>query len=759
LEKIDSVQPIQDEAIVINTLANLNEIGASINRLGKGQDLLATLRLIAQGAVRAVAASADPASSLSNASAVMWIYDQAGQSFDPARRVSAGEPAHASPDDYPRSDGLGWEAVRRRQRLLSYEENDLTIHPAKEAAGARSLVCYPLIVNDEIVGLLYIYRCDDRRFNEIELLTLDNFVNMAAMAIHYERKVLGLNRALVKKVGELETISRASQLISSRTNLDEMLQEILSIGLEITGAQYGSFELYDKRKNVLTINALAGRKMSTASAPSLPVDEHSVVGRVASSRQSLLIDDLRDPRWQSIYQPLPADREMRSELAIPLIGAGTGVEGVLNLESPVTNAFTKEDQHLLETLATQVVIALQEMRLLDAMHEIGEVLLTAEPDELFRLIIERACDLINVSGGSIWTISDTNTLVLRQSTEGYRPGEQLPLDRSLTGQAIRLRQPVTIDNVQEHPDFLYRQLAVEQGWVSAIIVPLMMPDESRRALGSFSLYAHQLRDFSNWDKKLLTFLANHAAVAIQNAEQLVQLKQAQERQAIAETFAAVGDVAANLLHQVNNKVGAISPRVQGIEDKCAQVVATSPYLARNLREIEQSARQAMDIVRDSMAHLRPAKPQPVNIADCLERALQRAAPPPSVDIVRAGLEHLPRARASEQQLELVFYNLIDNALKAMAGPGELHITGDWQEDEVSITITDTGPGISPAIQPHIFEFSPTSKLPEDSHTRRLGFGLWWVKKFVDRFGGQLILQSEPGQGTTFTVRLPAEREM
>ncbi len=747
-----------NQSNLIKTLATLNEIGARINRLGVGQDLPATLKLIVEGAVQAVAAGADPATPVPTASAIIWIYDEAHRAFDPDSRVSAGEPEGASTDDFPRPDGLGSQAVRQRRRILSYREKGLSIHPAKQAAGARSLVCYPLIASDEIVGLLYVYRCDERLFNEIELLTLENFVNLAALAIHHGRKMGGLNRVLARKVSELEKLQRASRLISSRTNLDTTLQEILSIGLEMTAAQYGSFELYDKKTKVLTIKALAGRKEHAAAAPSLLVDEQSVVGWVAANRRSLLIPDLRAPRWQAIYHPLPVDREMRSELAVPLIGTGDGLEGVLNIESPLPNAFTEEDQHLLEALATQAVIALQEIHLLDAMHEIVEVLLTTEGDELFKLIIDRACDLINVSVGSIWTISDPNTLVLRQSTAGYQQGALLPLDRSPAGQAIRLRQPTTIDNVQQHPDFVYRDLAIERGWVSAIIVPLLIPDAAGRVVGSFSLYSSHLRDFSDWDKKLLTCLANHAAVAIQDAEQLAQLKQAQERQAIAETFAAVGDVAANLLHQLNNKVGAISARVQGIEDKCAAVLATSPYLTNNLQEIEQSARQAMAIVRDSMSHLQPVKHRPVNVSDCLKRALQRARPAPAVKIFQAGLDNLPRARASEQQLEMVFYNLIDNALKALADQGELHLTGRQRGDEIVITIADTGPGIPPEIQPHIFEFSPAAVTPESRPVRPLGFGLWWVKTFVDRFGGRLLLESKPGQGTSCTVCLPIERE-
>jgi DNA-binding CsgD family transcriptional regulator len=116
-------------------------------------------------------------------------------------------------------------------------------------------------------------------------------------------------------------------------------------------------------------------------------------------------------------------------------------------------------------------------------------------------------------------------MVLRQSTDGERLGTELPLDESLTGRAIRLGRPVTIDDVQTNLDFVSRELAVEEGWRSAIVVPLLIPGQPGEALGSLSLYSEHLRDFSDWDIKLLTALANQAAIAIQNTKQVAQLKE------------------------------------------------------------------------------------------------------------------------------------------------------------------------------------------------------------------------------------------
>ncbi len=349
---------LAETSALIKTLQALNEVGLQVNHLGVGQDLAATLRLIAEKAVQALAAGAATNANQPTASAVIWVYDAAQRAFDPYSRVSAGEPEGASTDDFPRPDGLGAQAIQRRRRLLSYHERGRSIHPAKQVAGARSLACYPLIVAEEVVGVLYVYRCDEGRFSEIELLLLDNFVNLAALAIQHGRQVGGMTRALARKVNQLEKLERASRLVSSRTSLDETLHEILAIGLDLTAAQYGSFELYDKRRHELSIKVLAGRPEDLAVGPPLPVSENSIVGRVALHRQSLLIADLQEQPWQSIYQPLPVDRPMRSELAVPLIGTGGGLEGVLNLESPHPGAFSAEDRQLLEALAAQTVIAL-----------------------------------------------------------------------------------------------------------------------------------------------------------------------------------------------------------------------------------------------------------------------------------------------------------------------------------------------------------------------------------------------------------------
>ncbi len=230
---------------------------------------------------------------------------------------------------------------------------------------------------------------------------------------------------------------------------------------------------------------------------------------------------------------------------------------------------------------------------------------------------------------------------------------------------------------------------------------------------------------------------------------------------MAETFAAVGDVAANLLHQLNNKVGAIPVRVQGIQDKCAGALAADPYLASNLAEIERSAGDAMEAVRENVFHLRPIRLVPVNVGACVAAAVGAAQLPPAVVVRTESLDDLPPVIGAERSLMWVFTNLIDNAVDAMGGDGRIVFHGSrWGDPAraagpgaVEIAVSDTGPGIAPALHGRIFDLDFSSR--GASRPGKLGFGLWWVKTLMTRLGGSVVVESDGAHGTTFRLRLPA----
>ncbi len=464
---------------LLDAMASLNEIGATINRLGPrdGLGIELTLRLIVESALKV----------LPGASAVIYTYDARAQRFDPASRVLAGPRVDPLSESGPRPDGVGSRAIAGRRRVISYEEADLEIPSLAGPGGPLVLVCWPLIVADEPVGALYLYRHEDRSFSQLELLMLENFVNQAAMAIFHAQRLAVIQRDLTRKEDELSRLRRAGLLISSRSGLKETLEAILLMALEVTGARYGIFRLVDAEGARLITGAVAGDELIRPLVEDLPIAPNSVMGIVALERRRVRIPDLREERWRRVYYPLDTQLEMRSELAVPLINASGRLEGVLNLESPIVGAFSEDDSLLLQALATQAVIAIQEMRLLDTLQDVAARLLAQPRQQVLDHLADLSCSLLNAAAGAIW-LAEGEELVAQAVSGAQLVGQRVPLVGSLVGEAVHSREPVTADDVRSDARFRHQKVARERGWSRALIVPVLTGDEAE-PVGALSVYS------------------------------------------------------------------------------------------------------------------------------------------------------------------------------------------------------------------------------------------------------------------------------
>lgn len=753
----DPVPSEETDPRLLEVLASLNQISETINQIGPGDagggDT--SLQLIVESAIRVVPGS----------SAVIYTYDQASDSFEAESRVSA-EPAGrrtpkgtSRPDDAPRPNGMGMRTIKRRRAALSYEEMDIDVHPYQASLGVKAVACFPLIVAEQAVGVLYIYLHEEREFTHLEKLMLDNFVNQAAMAIYHTRRLAGVQRDLARKEDEINRLRRAGLLISSRLRLEETLESILQLALEVTNAEYGIFRLLDRDGKSLVTRAVGGAYLERPMVEKLPLDGNSIMAHVARSRKPLLIPDLQEEPWAKIYYPLDAGLQMRSELAVPLINASGRLEGVLNLESPDLGAFSKDDSHMLQSLATYAITAIQEVRLLDALQGVAQLLLSQPSQQVLDHLSVVASDLLNAPASAIWLLGENDDLILVASHGVPERGDRIPLEGSLTGQAVLQKKPVTVENVRSDSRFYRRDLAESQNWSRALIVPLLAGDESR-ARGAFSVFSTDAEAGrpaeSEWDEKVLTFLAHYAVLAIQNEARQQALRTSREQRSLAETFAAVGDIASNLLHNMNNKVGSIPVRVQTIQDKYRLALEADPYLSNNLAEIERCALEAMQVVQENLSHLRSIRIERVNVGHRVAEAIHAAQLPSEVRVEMDGLDELPMVLAGSQSLTFVFKNLIENAVDAMQGIGVINIRGRSSPKWVEITLTDSGPGISPELHEEIFELDFSGE--DGTRPGRLGFGLWWVKTLMTRLGGSVNVESDGRHGTTFRLRLPPAEE-
>lgn len=715
----DLLLPQETDPRLLEALASLNQISNTINHIGPSDAVNTdmSLQLIVESATRVVPGS----------SAVIYTYDQASATFEAESRVSAeaegqSSPSIDRPDDAPRPNGIGTRTIQRRRSTFSYEQPDLNVHPYHAGRGVKAVACFPLIVAEQVVGALYIYLFQERKFTYLEQLMLDNFVNQAAMAIYHTRRLAGIRRDLKRKEEELNRLRQAGLVISSRLRLEETLESILQLALEVTNAQYGIFRLLDRSGEFLITRAVSGVYLERPLVEKLPLNGNSIMAYVARTRKPLLIADLRQEPWSDIYYPLDSKMEMRSEVAVPLINASGRLEGVLNLESPRRGAFSEDDNHMLQSLATYAITAIQEVRLLDALQEAAHLLISQPSQKVLDQLCVMASDLLNASSTAIWLANEHGDLQLVASNGTAHGAEKF---------------------------------SGELHSSDALLMPLEMGDQAK-ALGTFGVFHADAAGGrgapSEWDKKVLACLANYAVLAVQNESRQQALRASQEQHWTAETFAAVGDISANLLHNMNNKVGVIPVRVQAIQDKYQQILETDSYLAKNLAEIERSAAEAMQIVQENLSHLRRIRMEKVNIAARVAAAIRAVQVPPYVHIETKGLEDLPTVIAGGESLTFVFRNLIENAMAAMQGKGRIILQGSTAGDWVEISITDSGPGIPLELHHQIFELNFSGRT--GANPGKLGFGLWWVKTLMTRLGGSVVVESDGEHGTTFRLRLP-----
>ena len=172
-----------------------------------------------------------------------------------------------------------------------------------------------------------------------------------------------------------------------------------------------------------------------------------------------------------------------------------------------------------------------------------------------------------------------------------------------------------------------------------------------------------------------------------------------------------------------------------------------------IREIENSSKRISDLVRaiKEYSYMDRAAMQEVDVHQGIESTLTILGHrlKNGIKVVREYDRDLPRICAFGGELNQIWTNLLDNAIDAMQGKGELHLRTGRELDRVLVEIRDSGPGIPPAIQPHIFEpFFTTKGVGEGT-----GLGLDTVTRIVRNHHGEIRVVSQPGE-TRFQVYLP-----
>jgi signal transduction histidine kinase len=231
---------------------------------------------------------------------------------------------------------------------------------------------------------------------------------------------------------------------------------------------------------------------------------------------------------------------------------------------------------------------------------------------------------------------------------------------------------------------------------------------------------------------------------IEDAYQAEYLRREQRGQRLA----AIGQVAGGIAHELRNPLNVVKTSVYYL----LNARNPSPVkAAEHLQRIERHVVLADTVITalSNFARLPLPNLHPFPVAGCLREVLDLTSLPENVRVKVDCPADLPPALADADQLRIVFGNLIRNAREAMPHGGDLVLAARHDGDSVEVDVRDTGVGIAPENLAHILEPLYSTK------ARGLGLGLAIARAILDKNKGSLRVTSTPGQGTTFTVRLPA----
>ena len=489
-----------------------------------------------------------------------------------------------------------------------------------------------------------------------------------------------LERRLQEKSAEAEALKRIGQAIGLMLDMPRMLQMVAEIVQQVTATDVCLIYFLNESKTELVLRAASSTAHGVVGKVRMKVGE-GVTGWVAETRERVALD--RDAFRDSRFKLVPELKQdgFNSLLSVPLIGREDLI-GVINVRTDKAHEYTDAKIELLESIAGQVAGAIENSAQFQLMQRRASQLTTLSEisrtissslylEEILQFIVAVTAESMNLSICSVMLLDDEKKeLIIKATTSqsrAYIKKPNLRLGESLAGRAVAEAKPVSVLDVKRASSYRYPDIAKAEGLCSLVCVPMVIKG---RIIGVLNCYTSRPHHFTDEEVSLLSALASHAAIAIENSQLHVRSAILQE-----------------MHHRVKNNLQTVASLLR-LQMRYDKQVTVETALSESINRI-----QAIAAVHDMLSREDLATVSVRKLAETI-LAAQCSSSLPVGHAVQAQVEGPDILLASHHatSVALVLSELIQNALEhgIQDAAGTIRVLIELMEDDVRIAVENSG---------------------------------------------------------------------
>lgn len=633
--------------------------------------------------------------------------------------------------------------------------------------GLKSIAVIPLKTSSKIYGTLNIAHRDFYYYSP----SAKNLFTSIGQIISSAMERAFLYSENVKRLEALRTLYSIGQEISSKLELKVILQKIMDSAIELLKAEAGTVALWDQRKQTYHYVIVYGLSENFIGKEVSP-NSKGVAGEVLKRKVPVHYQNYdRNPNRLAELDSY----HFKEVIGAPLIVREMVIGAMTIGTTDPKRRFRKEEIELLSNFAHQAGIAIGNAQLyegsllkikqLTTLYEVGKQLSsTLDLDEL----LKKALQLLKEQWGYplcriLFLDREKNELYLRQivgkeldevKTSRFKVGVD-----GIVGWVAQSGELLYIPEVSRDPRYIMELPEV----ASEVAIPIKVRDQ---VIGILDIQSNERMGFDEEVLKTLSSFCSQVSIFIENAQLFTELKQtlldlkkAQDQMIQSEKLRALGEMASGVAHDFNNILAVILGNIQLLMHQIGQL-GPEEILDR-LKVIEKASKDGAETVRRIQEFTGIRKDYSFvsldlneilrEVAVITEPRWKDQAQKKEVQIeLRLELGDIPPILGNPSELREVLTNMVFNAVDAMPHGGRITLSTHFHsEGWVEVRVSDTGIGMSEDIKRRIFYPFFTTKGVGSS-----GLGLSVSFGIIKRHGGEILVESEIGKGTTFIIHLP-----